>query len=99
MTCYIYFLSEPPDIRHWFFSYAYEYTESNASLDKEADCDSLVNQHNHNEKESNLGKFGQTRVTGKSVVDEKVFPKGSFFSSLRGDKQESSSLNKVPIII
>ncbi|XP_021639107.2 uncharacterized protein LOC110634428 isoform X3 [Hevea brasiliensis] len=87
-------LSEPPDIRNWFSSYVYESPGSNGFVDKEADCEDLVNQHNNNEKERNLRKFGQTRITDESIIDEKVFSKGFFFRSLRGDEQENQSLNK-----
>ncbi|KAF2315084.1 hypothetical protein GH714_038128 [Hevea brasiliensis] len=64
-------LSEPPDIRNWFSSYVYESPGSNGFVDKEADCEDLVNQHNNNEKERNLRKFGQTRITDESIIDEK----------------------------
>ncbi|XP_058009489.1 uncharacterized protein LOC110654525 isoform X2 [Hevea brasiliensis] len=89
-------LSEPPDTRNWFFSYVYGSLESKGLIEKEVDCEDLVNQHNNKEKERNLWKFGKTRITDEAVIDEKVFSNGFLKSnnSLRGDEQKNQSLNK-----
>ncbi|KAM7525497.1 hypothetical protein LguiA_015399 [Lonicera macranthoides] len=77
--------SEPPDIRNWFLSYAYESPELNSEENLEV-CGSLrgnecekdgydVEENNH-EKEENLEKLQTLGKRAEFVVDERVASKG-----------------------
>ncbi|XP_050230495.1 uncharacterized protein LOC126679499 [Mercurialis annua] len=91
-------LSEPPDIKNWFFSYAYESPESNVFADKESESeeDDSANQQDNKAK----CKSGQTGTSDEIAFDETLKSNGSlkFNRSLR-DEEENNSMdegNKAP---
>ncbi|KDP39926.1 hypothetical protein JCGZ_03457 [Jatropha curcas] len=91
-------LSEVPDIKKWFFSHVYESPETDGFVDTETECkeDDSVNQQSNKEKERNLLKLGQAKITDEVAIDEKVTSIGflKFNSSLRVNKQENQSLSE-----